>query len=406
MKKAWIVARHEFVTTVKRWGFLIVTFGLPLFSGGIMGLSVFLQSDIIEREQVQRRSARLGFVDEAGLITLPPPEGADWKRYASKAEAAAKTAADNIQIVVVIPANYRERAEVGVLVTLRPSIFSLEGRFVQRDFYSWLAQNVLKDVDAKRVELARTTPAENIEFLRPGGAVSDTERPEDYLKRAAAGAGFVLILFISLSVASGYLIQGMADEKENRVLEMVISSMSPVSLMAGKLIGLGSVGLLQVFLWTLTGVGLAVYFGALFIINPGLWIVCGIYYILGYALFGSLLLGIGSLGTNLREAQQYTAGITLLSIAPVMILPAIVGEPQGVLARVLSYVPFTAPVTMMMRFGVDAAHTAAWEVALSIVVLVASTILAVRISAKLYRVGLLMYGKRPTLKELWRWTWA
>ncbi len=406
MKKVWIVARHEFATTVKRWGFLLVTFGLPLFVGGLLFLVYNVQSRIVDREITARTKATMGFVDEAAIISLPVPD--DLKRYATRDEAKAKMGADNIQIVVVIPETYVKKGGVDVLITIKPSIFNIGEQFVREKFASWLAENVLREpgkpeLDPQRVARARQTPGENRLFLTTEGGVSKEENPMDYLRRAAGGLGFFILLFVSISVAGGYLIQGMADEKENRVLEMVVSSMRPVQLMAGKLIGLGAVGLLQVSVWAVLGGGVAAYLSALFLINPVLWLVCGTFYLLGYALFGSLLLGIGSLGSNQREATQYTTLVTLLSISPLFFWVAIAAEPQGTLARVLTFIPLTTPVTMMLRYGVDPGGTPLWELFASMALLLLATIASLFVGAKLYRVGLLLYGKRPTPAEIWRW---
>jgi ABC-2 type transport system permease protein len=198
----------------------------------------------------------------------------------------------------------------------------------------------------------------------------------------------------------------MADEKENRVMEMVVSSVTPTELLAGKLIGLGSVGLLQVAIWSTLGLTTAVSMAVTFVINPPLFFFCALFYLLGYALYGSLLLGIGSLGTNQREATQLTWFISITVMSPVFVWMSILTSPQSTLARVFTFIPLTTPMTMMLRYSVDPTHTPLWEILVAIAVLVASTVLAIRLSAKLYRLGLLLYGKRPTVKEIWRWVRA
>lgn len=404
MRKAWIVARHEFLTTVKRWGFLLVTFGLPAFMLGVIGLSIGLQTKSIESEQGRISSAKVGLVDEAGIVTLPPPAGRDWRTYVSRDEARKRMGPDGIEIVAVLPPDYLETGRVGVLTTLKPSIFNLKTSFIRGDFEEWLARNVLKEVDVARLRRARHPAIEQPpEYLTIEGDASVSERPEDYVKRMASGIGFFFLMFLSISVAGGYLIQGMADEKENRVLEMVISSMTPTQLMAGKLAGLGAVGLLQIAVWSTLGVATAVSMAVTLAVNPALFAICGVFYLLGYILFGCLLLGIGSLGSNQREATQYTWILSMISVSPVFVWMSILSEPQGVLARVFSYIPLTASTTMMLRCGVDPKGTAAWEIALAMAVLAASCVGALRLSAKLYRVGLLLYGKRPTIAEVWRW---
>jgi ABC-2 type transport system permease protein len=243
-----------------------------------------------------------------------------------------------------------------------------------------------------------------VQFIPPdaSGKVA-TETTDDYWKRLITAGFFMILLFLSTSVSGGYLIQGVADEKENRVLEMVISSVTPNQLMAGKRIGLGSAGLLQVIIWSCLGATTAVMMLTAFGLNPGLFFLCGLFYLLGYLLFGSLLLGIGSLGSNQRESMQYTWLLSLSNAVPAMFWFVILAEPQGTTAHVLTAIPLTAPVTIMARCCVDPAGTPIWEIVATFGWLALWTVLALRFSAKIYRVGLLLYGKRPTPREIWRW---
>ena len=403
MKKSWIVARHEFLTTVKRWGFLVVTFGTPLFFGALGLLAWVINSRLIEKDVKSRATASLGFVDLAKAITLPPPKGQDYRRYATLDEAKQRMAGDGVQVVIVIPEKFEEHGTVQVMTTIKPTFFNVQDGVLKYEFREWIALNILSDVDEKRVVRARRPLREDRIYLSTAGGVSTAESPDEWLRRTSTGLVFFFLLFLSISVSGGYLIQGMADEKENRVLEMVVSSLTPVQLMTGKLIGLGGVALLQISIWSVLGVTTILGLAVSFVVNPSIFLVNGLFYLLGYVLFGSLLLGIGSLGSNQREATQYTSIITILSICPIFFWLAIVSEPQGTLARIFTFIPLTTPVTMMLRVGVDPAGTAWWEILAAVALLVLSTAVSLRISAKLYRVGLLLYGKRPTPAEMWRW---
>ena len=117
----------------------------------------------------------------------------------------------------------------------------------------------------------------------------------------------------------------------------------------------------------------------------------------------ALMLGFGALGTNLRESQQMAAVWSFLGASPIFVVLLLIEEPQGLLARIFSFVPFTAPTTMMFRYTVDPRGTPTAEILGSVAVLVASTIGAIAVSARLYRAGLLLYGKRPGVREIWRW---
>lgn len=410
MRKVLVVARHEFVTTVRRIGFLIVTVGLPLLMGLLMGGILLLNVKSTKEEYAGIQGARLGYVDRSGLAAAEHPQGTDWRWYDDATTGRARMAADGVVILIIIPEDYVKSGKIEVLTSRRPSITSIGETYVPQVFVDWLVRRVLAGTAEERVARARH-PADSwaiaIQFILPDASGPQaTERPEDYYRRLGTAAFFLLLLFLSISVVGGYLIQGMADEKENRVLEMVISSVTPGQLMAGKLIGLGAAGLLQVLIWSVLGVSTVVMSAVSFALNPGLFLFCAIFFLFGSLLYGSLLLGIGSLGTNQREAMQYTWVLNLTMAAPAMLWFIVLSEPQGVTARVLTAIPLTAPVTMMARYAVDPVGTPTWEILATMAWLGLWTYLGLRFSAKIYRVGLLLYGKRPTPREIWRWLWA
>jgi ABC-2 type transport system permease protein len=230
--------------------------------------------------------------------------------------------------------------------------------------------------------------------------------PLAVLQRSGQAYVFFMILFMAIFASTQYLLQGMAEEKENRVMEMVLTSVTPRELMLGKLLGLGAAGLLQLACWTGMGLTATFFFDAITgRLSPLTYAVCFLYFILGYLLYGSLMLGFGSLGTNFRESQQLASIWSLIASSPAFVMVALIESPQGALARVFSFLPFTAPMTMMFRYVVDPKGTPLWEMALSAALLAGTAAFALVASARLFRVGLLLYGKRPSPREIWRWLW-
>jgi ABC-2 type transport system permease protein len=218
--------------------------------------------------------------------------------------------------------------------------------------------------------------------------------------------GFALLLIMSIFMAGGFLLQGVAEEKENRVIEILLSTVTPDELLTGKVIGLGAAGLLQILIWLGMAFGLLSFASARFFsefsipIGPFLYALA--YFLLGYLMFASLMAGAGSLGNTQKESQQLTTWFTLPSILPAFLLmPVILAEPNGFVARLFSYIPLTSPVTMMMRLPSE--QVPWWEFPITMGILALTTIFAIRFGAKLFRVGSLMYGKRPNVRELWRW---
>jgi ABC-2 type transport system permease protein len=167
--------------------------------------------------------------------------------------------------------------------------------------------------------------------------------------------------------------------------------------------GLGAAGLVQMAVWTSMSVVSLLLSAVTLMMAPMAFVMCFIYFLLGYVLFGSLMLGFGALGTNLRESQQMASIWSFLGASPAMIVIALFEAPQGTVARIFSFIPFTAPTTMMFRYVIDPKGTPTIDIIASMLILVASTWLALRISARLYRAGLLLYGKRPGIREIWRW---
>ncbi len=407
MRKAWIVARHEFLVTVKRWWFIVAAVVLPLVFAGLAGGMSLLAKETVEESERAHRGRDLGVVDGWGELTSAPP-GFRIARYASEAEARRGLRELKIGAYVVILEDYVKTGDLKVVTTRRPTLLTASRPPLPGGFDRWLRENLLRDVDeGRKARALEPIPAElRTVFLDPAADQVSGEDAEAAVKRSVIAYVFFFLLFMSIFASSAYLLQGMGEEKENRVMEMVLSSVTPGQLMLGKLIGLGAAGLLQLLIWVTLGVVGLVTFAVGIVIEPGLMVFCLVYFLLGYALFGSLMLGFGALGTNFRESQQMASIWSFIGVSPMFIIFALIEAPQGTLARVFSFIPFTAPTTMMFRYTIDPKGTPVLDIVLSMVVLLGATALAVRISARLYRAGLLLYGKRPGLREIWRWVAA
>lgn len=399
MKKAWIVARHEFLTTVRRVWFVVVTLVLPIvFAGLVFGMTRIAEQAVVE-SQAGVRGKQLGYVDQWGGLV----EKQGFRKFDNEHDAKAALLAKSIGSYLVVPPDYLETGRVRVAVTRRPTVMTARQPPLPEGVHDWLVNSVLRDLDAKRISRAKNPFNHKVEFLDEAtGLISDEDSSETEQRAMAAYAFFVLLL-TSIFTSSAYLLQGMAEEKENRVLEMVLSSIKPHELMMGKLIGLGAAGLLQMTIWVSMSLVTVIYFAVQFVVSPAAFAFCFTYFLLGYILYGSLMLGFGALGTNLRESQQMASVWSFIGASPAMIAIALFEAPQGTVARIFSYVPFTAPTTMMFRYVVDPKGTPIYDIAASMALLVGSTWLAIRISARLYRAGLLLYGKRPGIREIWRW---
>jgi ABC-2 type transport system permease protein len=226
-----------------------------------------------------------------------------------------------------------------------------------------------------------------------------------------------LFLYMVILLYGVNVMRSILEEKQNRIIEVLVSSLRPFQLMVGKVIGVAGVGLFQFAIWGLAGWTMIHYRGQIlgwFKVSPeavnsfqmpavgfGLLLISAAYFLLGYLLYSSLFAMVGSTCTTESEAQQAQQPVMFILIAALMILFPTLNDPSGQLAVVSSMIPFTAPIIMPIR--VAASDVPGTEIAMSIAITFVSALVVVWISARIYRIGILMYGKRPSMKEIVRW---
>jgi ABC-2 type transport system permease protein len=434
MKKILLVARREYIATIRRKAFIILTIGMPVFFLILFGLSAI--GGMLAARSEARSSLPVGIVDEAGVVDMgllekvrasfPMPKALakgsggldvlrDLKDFDSKMALMrsqieirkfdrredAKSAFLNKEIrgYYVVPPDFLKDGEIRLMT--RKGGFLSDSRpawaTISRLLQASILEGKVNDDLGRRVwvppEIESTQMSESGEVSGSGTAEEVADFAVPYFA--------TLFFMISIIGTSGYLLQSVAEEKENRVIEVLISSVSTDQLLAGKVLGLCGAGLSQMLIWITVGVTPA----AMTFPHLGLrWsqlVVALVFFLLGFLLFGTLMAGCGALGNNYRESQQLSMVWTMSAVSPFFVMTLLMQQPNGTLARVLSYIPLTAPVTMMLR--TSSATVPAWDIALSAVILAASLFFFVRLGGKLFRVGVLMYGKRPSLDEIVRW---
>ena len=431
-RKTWTIATFEFLTAVRRPGYLIATFGMPLFMAAYAGVvaipayfasrsvrepSVYgvvdpgsvlrLQSEVRSAspqlpEEVKRalESAGAGSPVDTSLLQ----SNSIFRPYASAADARKELAARTIKGYFVVPADYIEK---GVIDIYTQDTFSVSGSESRNAFSSLLRERLVTG------RLDGQTTARVVSPLKDSRRYSVTRAGEITDGGQAAGAVrfavpliFTVLFLMSVLMTSGYLMQGTATEKENKVVDVLLASAGPDEILAGKLLGLGGAGLLQIAVWLLIvlvgGIGIVPLLMNSQIEMPWVALALAIpLFLVAFLFFGSLMLGTGSLGSNMREAQQLAMVWSLTAALPMMMMAVLVREPHGTVARVLTWLPFSAGPLIMFRASVDLESLAWWEVAGSFGVLLLSTWLAIRIGARLFRLGLLS-ASRPKLSEIMR----
>ncbi|HUP64236.1 MAG TPA: ABC transporter permease [Thermoanaerobaculia bacterium] len=229
---------------------------------------------------------------------------------------------------------------------------------------------------------------------------------------AAFFASFAMVFFIyfTLIFYGMYVMRGVLEEKSNRIVEVIISSVTPFNLMMGKIIGIGAVGLTQIAIWATFGLimtapqmamALSLPAGSMPKLPMASLLFLPVFYILGYFLFATIYAGIGSMFNSEEDAQQMMSVASLPLIAPMFLLMPVMKNPDGTLATVLSLIPFFSPILMYLRIGIQ--MPPAWQIGLSIIIMLATIVLMIWLVGKIYRVGILMYGKKPTIPEIIRW---
>ena len=430
-RRIWTVATFEFLAAVKRRGYLIATFGMPIFMGmygAIVGLPAYYASKKADEPAV------FGVVDQSGLLGLSSDSKAvavaqvpDELRRTLEA-AGQKAALDRIREDNITFRPFADETTARTALTAR----LVKGYFVIAPDYLESGNVLYYTPEAMRLSMSESRDAlgdllrEHLLAGRVDGKVAARVlTPVGGMRRLAitrtgeivdAGAtativrmvvpvAFMVLFLMSVLMTSGYLMQGTATEKENKVVDVLLASASPDQVLAGKLIGLGAAGLLQVTLWLsflfVAGIGIVPLVLATHVQVPWLGLALALpLFIVSFLFFGSLMLGTGSLGSNIREAQQLAMIWSLTAALPLMMMALILEDPHGVAARVMTWLPFTAAAIVVLRASLDPAALAWWEVAGSFVVLLGCTWLAIRLGARLFRLGLLSSGARPSLREI------
>ena len=402
MKKTILILKHEFWQTIKRKGFIIMTLTLPVLGLLAIGAHQLIQG--IEKPPTPGEVVTIGYVDKVGIFDgyTEQPGGITLITYHTQEEATSALLAEDISEYFIIPSDYVSTG----LVTR----YTVEKELEPPEETSWAIKNFLLSNllhGQTSLEIAERVKSpmwlNSIRLDETGGEATD---------QGGFGAFIVPFLFgflliIAIFSSSGYLLQGLGEEKENRIMEILLSSVSARQLLTGKVLGLGAAGLVQILVWLLSATFLVRMasttiggeLGTLQI--PVNLLVLGlVYFILGYLFFAVLMAGIGAVGVTARESQQISMLFIMPAWIPFWVLFFILRNPDHVINTILTMIPVTAPTMVFIRLGTSGIPT--WELVLSISLLVISIIGALLLAAKIFRTFVLMYGKTPKFGEIIR----
>lgn len=404
MTKILAVALREFRQKIRNRGFLLTSIATPLILlilwviGGFAGPAP--ESALQELSQIETPDQPLGYVDQADLVeTIPPPVPAGlFQEYPDLEAARAALQAGEIAAYYRVPADYRQ---TGRVYRTSPE---LPAAPPDTQLFDWVLAGNLLDADTAG-EIARVREPFNApspEFVSL--AVEGEE---------GAGGGFDVLPFlvtvaiiVPLFTSGSYLFQSLVQEKDNRIMELLLSSLRPRQLLAGKLLGLGALTAVQYALWiVLAGLVLTVTGRDVSSLLSGVSLTAGellwaIPFALGgFLLYAGLMAGIGALSSDVEGSRAWVFVLTLPMMIPIYFWSAIVANPNSPLAVALSLFPLSAPVSMLMRMTSTAVP--AWQLGLSLGLLLLAGVLTVWLMARLFRVQTLLSGESFSLGRAW-----
>lgn len=394
MKKFWLVAKYEYLRHVLRKRFIISILSMPIFMIFIIAmsfLSVLLQTN----------RTPIGYVDLSGVLAnaVQPPDAEksiDYVKmvpFASEIEADAALQAKEIRAYYVLQPDFLASGKVNLVAN------DAKGTEGQSQFRKYVLYNLLKDRPAEERE--RLMEGSLLEIRSLDGARSTgNNNILGFLVPMLAS----ILLMIAINTSGGYLLQALVEEKENRTMEIVATSVSPEQLMAGKIIGNLSVGLTQIGAWLLVVIiGLIVLvkmvpIGEGFTLDVGyLWLLL-LVMLPAFVMIAALMALVGATATESREAQQIAGLFTLPLAVPLWFTSALLANPNSGLSVGLSLFPLTAPLALSLRAGYT--NVPLWQTALSIGLLILCAVGALWLAGRAFRLGMLRYGKRLTWREI------
>jgi len=427
LRKIGIVASAEFSSSVRTKSFLISLLALPLIMGGSILLQLFVGS------RVDVKPRRFVVVDDARAFE--PTIAKAVEAYNAQLDAAGEKAAMPRFILEPTPpapenggANARSlelsdrvrRGELDAYVEILPGgdgpdvspILQYHSNNPNDDLLRrWVSSTVDAEVRSRRFRdagidqtvaerLGRPVQTENLQLADRSDV--GAAKKVDPIRTMAVPAILLFVVFMIVMTSGPQLLNSVIEEKMSRISEVLLGSVSPFELMMGKLIGNVGVAMLLASLYLGAGYGVAAYHGYADVLTPGLLAALVLFLFLAVMLFGSLYMAVGAACNDLKDAQSLMWPVMILSMLPVFVWTAVLKNPASPLSVGMSLFPPATPFLMLMRMAMQPSPPP-WQVALSVALTTATSLACVWAGGRIFRTGLLMQGKTPTLAEMARW---
>lgn len=437
MNNLSIILKREYLTRVKKRSFIILTFLGPIFFAALMIAPSLL---VIKSDKMESKKS-IAVLDETswfrGKFETTDVNTFIYCNESEDIDSLKKLVFDGIYDAVLyipmtslnVPVNAKLYSNKQIPMTLSSHIRNTMKQEVEHK------KLLASGIDPSIVKSVQTNI--NVSTIRMD---SEKEEKTSYAElEYIIGLLLAFVIYFVIFIFSSQVMRGVIEEKTNRIIEVIISSVKPFELMMGKILGIAMVGLTQFVIWVV--LTLAIYFVASgIILGPEIMSPTGtvmaeqisqitetsktqdvmleavnmiksinfsailwsffIYFILGFLLYAALFAAIGSMVDNETDSQQFSTIVALPLMISIICAPTLVNSPDSGLGLWLSMIPFTSPVTMMLRipFGVPY-----WQVGISLLILIMTFLAVTWLAAKIYRTGILMYGKKPSWKEIWKW---
>jgi ABC-2 type transport system permease protein len=435
MSKFWVIAKREYAQVVKKKSFVVGIFLTPAIMAAFMILPAWLMSSQTAVGE------KIVILDESGtgmgqtlaerlkqykdpdteeprylvedVINIPPGDSSRFNKLNDSLRSAINE--KSLKYALVIKPSPALADTNLYLITNSDNFQSI----------SRIEQSLTDIISATRLEMSNVNlPVDSVLTLtkQVNLPLRDTKGESiPFVVKYFAALIFIMLMYMMIITYGTTLMRSVIEEKNSRIMEVLVSSVSPFQLMLGKVIGLGLAAFTQVAVWVVLGLGIFFFSGAMaleidpslsrMVFNPVIVVFFVLLFVSGYIMYSTIFALIGSIVNSDKEAQNYIFPVTIMLIAPVIVGSAVIQDPYVPWAVVMSYIPFFAPTMMLQRItfiAPTATHYSLFsgivgEAILSFLVIVASTLIIIWITGRIFRVGILMYGKRPTFPELVRW---
>jgi ABC-2 type transport system permease protein len=421
MRKLWLIVHREYVVRVRTRTFIVSTVGLPAVMIALLVVPAYFAS------RHAQHTLTIAIVDQVGglaplaakrLETRSLPNGEPEFHVVKTIESPADSArtlddlrkqvlAGKINGFLLLPSNVLSGA-TAEFHTRNPGDFTFTNALTDAATQAVIGGRLAQE-HVQVDDLDRVLKPVKLDVERISGEGETQEKGQTF----QAAMLLAVILYSSLLMYGITTMRSIQEEKSTRVMEILLSSVRPFPLLAGKILGVGAVGFTQYLIWALAGAGVLTYgavmmsafsgTGSAFHLHfpLGLWFWFVLYFLGGYLLFASLFAAVGAAVSSEQDAAQAQIPITMLLVVSFVMFPVVVRNPNSHMAVALTMIPFFSPILMVLRIALESPPL--WQILLSFGLLAATTVLMVYLSAKIYRVGVLMYGKRPSLVEMIRW---